>query len=102
MNKKKVLSFLGLAMKAGKLSSGEYQVENAVKSGKAAYVIIAVDASENTKKKFQNMCEYYQVPIRLFGEMEELGAAIGKPFRASLAVTDENLAKAITKQMNEQ
>ncbi|MDD3278748.1 MAG: ribosomal L7Ae/L30e/S12e/Gadd45 family protein [Lachnospiraceae bacterium] len=102
MSEKKVLSFLGLTMKAGKLSSGEYQVENAVKGGKAALVIIALDASENTKKKFQNMCEYYQVPIYFFGKMEEIGAAIGKTFRASLAVTDENLAKAITKQMNEQ
>lgn len=88
-------------MKAGKIASGEFQVEKAVKSGKAFLVIITEDASENTKKKFGNMCEFYRTPIYYFGKMEEAGAAIGKTFRASLAVTDENLAKAIAKQMNE-
>ena len=47
------------------------------------------------------MCEYYRTPICYFGEMEKLGMAIGKTFRASLAVTDENLAKAVAKKMNE-
>lgn len=101
MNEKKVYSFLGLAMKAGKIASGEFQVEHAVKSGNAALVLVAKDASENTRKKFGNMCDYYRTPISRFGKMEELGMAIGKPFRATLAVTDGNLAKAIAKQMNE-
>ena len=45
------------------------------------------------------MCEYYQVPFYEFGEKTELGNAIGKEFRASLAVTDENLASALEKQL---
>jgi ribosomal protein L7Ae-like RNA K-turn-binding protein len=101
LDEKKVYSFLGLAMKAGKIASGEFQVEHAVKSGNAALVIVTEDASENTRKKFSNMCEYYRTPICYFGEMEKLGMAIGKTFRASLAVTDENLAKAVAKKMNE-
>ena len=32
--------------------------------------------------------------------MDELGHAMGKEMRASLAVVDEGLAKAIVKQMN--
>lgn len=88
-----------MAMKAGKLVSGEFATEKAVKSGKAALVIVSESASENTKKKFRNMCDYYQVPICFFGEKEELGHAIGKQFRASLAVTDEGLAKAIKKNL---
>lgn len=90
---------IGMAMKAGKLVSGEFATEKAVKSGKAALVIVSESASENTKKKFRNMCDYYQVPICFFGEKEELGHAIGKQFRASLAVTDEGLAKAIKKNL---
>ena len=88
-----------MAMKAGKLVSGEFATEKAVKSGKAALVIVSESASENTKKKFRNMCDYYQVPICFLGEKEELGHAIGKQFRASLAVTDEGLAKAIKKNL---
>ncbi|MCI8376850.1 MAG: 50S ribosomal protein L7ae [Lachnospiraceae bacterium] len=88
---------IGMAMKAGRVASGEFATEKAVKSGKAALVIVAEAASENTKKKFRNMCDYYEVPIRFLGQKEELGHAIGKEFRASLAVLDAGLAKAIEK-----
>ena len=47
---------LSIAKKAGKVASGEFMTENAVKSGGAALVIVAEDASDNTKKKFKNMC----------------------------------------------
>ena len=57
------LSLAGLAAKAGKVVSGEFATEKAVKTGKAFLVITARDASENTKKKFNDMCRYYQVPI---------------------------------------
>lgn len=100
MNHKKVISLIGLSMKAGKIASGEFATEKAVKTGKAYLVIAAEEASDNTKKKFRNMCEYYQVPYYEFGKKAELGAAIGKEFRASLTVTDENLASALEKQMN--
>ena len=95
----KAYGMIGMAMNAGKLVSGDFATEKAVKSGKAALVIVSESASENTKKKFRNMCDYYQVPICFFGEKEELGHAIGKQFRASLAVTDEGLAKAIKKNL---
>lgn len=94
------LRMVGIAAKAGRIDSGEFMTENAVKSGRAALVIIAGDASGNTKKKFNNMCEFYEVPIREYSTKEELGRAIGKEFRASIAVTDEGLAQAIMKKMN--
>ena len=99
MDEKKVYSFLGLAMKAGKIASGEFQVEHAVKSGNAALVIVTEDASENTRKKFSNMCEFYEVPIYFIANKEELGKFCGKEFRASLAVQDENFAKAMMKEL---
>ena len=52
MQRDKVLSLIGLAMKAGKCASGEYMTESETKSGKAYLVVVAADASENTKKKF--------------------------------------------------
>ncbi len=95
-----VLRMVGIATKAGRVDSGEFMTENAVKSGRASLVIIAGDASENTKKKFKNMCGFYEVPIRTYSTKNELGLAIGKEFRASIAVTDEGLAQAIMKKMN--
>ena len=96
----KVLSLIGLATKAGKTVSGEFCTEREVESGRAALVIVAEDASDNTKKKFQNMCEYYKVPIYFYEDKDTLGHAMGKQFRASLAVLDEGFAKGIRKHMD--
>jgi ribosomal protein L7Ae-like RNA K-turn-binding protein len=99
-NRTKVLSYIGLATKAGKLLSGEFLTEKTVKEGKAKLVIVADDSSDNTKKMFTNMCTYYKVPIYFFGEKTELGHAIGKEFRASLVLTDKGLADMVEKQLN--
>lgn len=95
-----VLRMTGLAMKAGRVVSGEFMTESAVKSRDAFLVIIAQDVSENTRKKFRNMCEFYEVPLREYSTKEELGHSLGKEFRASLAVTDKGFAQAILKKMD--
>jgi ribosomal protein L7Ae-like RNA K-turn-binding protein len=97
---KKVFSYIGLAAKAGFLASGEFMSEKAVKEGKAKLVIVAEDASDNTKKMFTNMCTYYKVPIYFFGEKTKLGHAIGKEFRASLVLLDKGLADMVEKQLD--
>ena len=61
-NVNKVYSMLGLAMKAGKVVSGEFATDKSVKSGNAWLVIVSEDASDNTKKMFSNMCEFYEAP----------------------------------------
>ena len=96
----KVLSLIGLAQKAGNVVSGEFSTEKAVKTGKAYLALVADDASDNTQKKFRNSCDYYGVPIRFLSSREELGAAIGRQFRASLAILDEGLADAILKELD--
>ncbi|MCR5640852.1 MAG: ribosomal L7Ae/L30e/S12e/Gadd45 family protein [Lachnospiraceae bacterium] len=95
-----VLSMIGLSAKAGKVKSGEFAVEQAVKGGKAYMVIVAEDASENSKKAYQNMCDFYEVPIFFYGDKETLGTSCGKEFRASVAIMDENLAKAVADKLS--
>jgi len=95
----RTLQLLSLSQRAGKVASGEFKTEESVKSGQAELVILAGDASDNTKKKFANMCEFYEVPYAEYSVKEELGHFIGKEFRASLAVTDEGLAKKILEQI---
>lgn len=99
-DRQKTLNLIGLATRAGKTASGEFSTEKAVKGGKAYLVVVSEEASDNTKKMFTNMCTYYKVPICCFGQKGELGHAMGKEMRASLAVTDAGLAQAIVKQMN--
>ena len=100
MKLNKSLSLLSLATKAGKTKSGEFLTEKAVKEGDAYLVIVAADASDNTRKRFQNMCDFYKVPIYFYGDKDTLGHAMGKEFRASLAVTDAGFAKGIRKQVD--
>ena len=95
----KALSLVSLATKAGKTASGEFCTEKEVKTGMAELVIVAEDASANTKKKFKNMCDFYEVPIYFYGDKDTLGHAMGKEFRATLAVTDAELAKGIKKHL---
>ena len=97
---RKTFGTLGLAMKSGNVASGEFMTEKAIRSGTAKLVIVAEDASDNTKKKFRNSCSYYQVPMAVFGGKEILGNAIGKEFRASLAVLDQGFASSISKNLD--
>ena len=73
MKRDSVLSLISIAKKAGKIASGEFQTETAVKSQRAFLVIVSEEASENTAKKFRNMCEFYETPIYFYGEKEALG-----------------------------
>lgn len=99
MKQSKVTGLIGLATRAGKAVSGEFCTEKEVKSGKASLVIVAGDASDNTKKKFKNMCDFYKVPIYFYKDKDTLGHAMGKEFRASLAILDEGFAGSIKKHM---
>ena len=100
MKPDKTASYIGLAMRAGKAASGEFAVEKSVKEGKAHVVVIAHDASENTKKKFTDMCSYYGVPSVMFKDKEELGRMLGKDSRACVSVNDAGLAGAVIKSIS--
>ena len=93
----KILSYVGLATKAGKSVGGEFSVEKAIKEKKARLVIVATDASDNTKKNFNDSCTFYKVPIFFHGTKDDLGKATGNQFRASVAVLDDGFAEAILK-----
>jgi len=97
LKQNKALSLLGLATRGRNLVSGEYQTETAVKDGSAMLVIVAVDASANTKKLFTDKCSFYEVPLLEYGTKVQLGWAMGKGLRSSLAVCDAGLAQAIVK-----
>ena len=90
---------LGIAAKSGNVVSGEFSTEKAVKTGHAYLVIVSEEASANTNKMFTNMTDFYEVPMYVFGTKEELGRCIGKEFRASLAIIDENLANAVENKL---
>ena len=92
------LAFLGIAAKAGKVASGGFQVEEAIPQHKAFFVMIAEDASDNTKKKFSDKCTYYHIPFVYAGTMDLLGNLIGKENRTVVAITDEGFSAQFKKR----
>ena len=100
MKQNKLLSLLGLAARSRNITSGEFSTEKSIKEGQAYFAIVAEDASDNTKKKFRNMCEFYHVPMAIYGTKDEIGHSIGKEFRATVAIINEGFANEINKMIN--
>lgn len=93
----KLLTMLGFAIKSGNLLSGENTVEMFLPRRKVSLVIIAEDASENTKDKFVSMADRYNIPYIIYGSREELSHAIGKFNRAVIGVTNKKFSREIRK-----
>ena len=56
MKKKKIESYLGLARRAGKIVSGYQTCVHTISKGNIKLIIVASDASENTRDRFKNLC----------------------------------------------
>ena len=94
-NEDKVYSLLGLATRAGKIVSGDDSTLLEMKRGKVNLVIVADDASDNTKKLFNDKCSYRKIDLIHFSTKLELGSAIGKGYRAVLGIKDVNFSSKI-------
>ncbi len=92
------LQLISLAMKAGMLAAGEFSAEEAIKSGVASFVIIAEDASDNTKKKFEDKCNYRGIEYEIYGKKEEIGQLIGKSERSVVAIKGEQFGAQLKRR----
>ena len=103
----RLAGMLGLAARGRMLSAGTELACDSVRSGNARILIVAHDASANTKKRAFNCAKYYETPCyEVAIDQNELGNAIGKKgATAVIAINDRNMTKGIEKllnQMNEQ
>src|SRR5699024_624011 len=95
-NKAKSLNLLALALRARRLVSGTPTVLANIRNQKAQLVIIADDASANTKKQFLDKCDYYKIPSYIIFSKDEISQAIGKE-RTVCAFTDNGFAQSFKK-----
>ena len=98
MNSEKVLSLLGFASKAGKLSFGTHATTFSVESGKAKLVLAAADISEKSVKelKFKSAKQNIEVLILDGTCTADLSKRVGKNC-GIVAVNDDGFASAIKK-----
>lgn len=97
----KILQIIGLAARARRLVSGEDVCQRQLRAGKGALCIVAEDASDNTKKRFSDICGYRRIELVFFGEKEELGKFTGKGIRTVIVVTDDGFAGKIKEMLAE-
>ena len=95
----KLTNAIGFAMKAGKLVSGDFSVENTVRGNRAKVALIDNAASDNTKDKYRSICGLAKIQLI---EVEDLGRWIGKPGRMVAAVTDERFTIMIKRASAEE
>ena len=100
----KLLSSLGLCVKAGAAIMGVPMICDAMRAGgerKPLIVFEASDTSENTHKKLMDKCKYYNVEcIRLECDGAVLAASLGKTSSlAAVALTDVNMRKMVEKHI---
>lgn len=99
-NMDKIHSLLGIAMRAGKLVSGEDATMLDLKKGKLNLVIVAGDASNNTKKLFNDKASFRKVNCVELSTKSDLGMSIGKDSRAVIGIKDIGFANKIIQLMN--
>lgn len=103
VNSERLARMLGLSARARMLSVGTDMACDAVRCGNARFLMVAYDASQNTKKRAFNCAKYYEtacyeIPIG----QNELGNCVGKRGAVSvLSLNDANMAKGIIKLLDE-
>lgn len=88
----KAYSMLGLAKKGKNISIGFDASCLDIKDNKSKLILIAVDASDKTKKNIQFYCDKFNIKYIEFGEKEILGKNLGKKVVSVLSVNDSNIA----------
>ena len=91
-SEQRILTFLGLATKAGKTVSGSDAVAEAAARGCAYLVLVAEDASEGTAKKIAFFSRQAGVSFCRFSTRQQLGKFLGKEDRAVAAILDKGFA----------
>ncbi|GFI41347.1 L7Ae/L30e/S12e/Gadd45 family ribosomal protein [Thomasclavelia cocleata] len=92
------LNTLGLASRARKIVTGETLI-NKIRSNEVHFVIIATDASDNTKKKLTDKCTSYNVDYIITSNIDELSKAVGKNNRVALGIQDAGFAKNLKEKI---
>lgn len=102
MMENRIYQMIALCQKARGLVAGEFACKKAVLDREAQIVIVATDASNNTKKLFGDKTSYRQITCVQWGTKEQLGSILGKEPRAVIAIVDTNFAAKIGQMIGEQ
>ncbi len=98
---RKVFGMLGLACRAGRISSGTMAAKGSIVSRRAHLLVISDDIAPATRDSLLSACMRLKVPWVQLGNKYELGNSVGKAYRVALTVNDKGMAEALMKRIEE-
>ncbi len=101
VSEEKILSFIGLAARAGQVISGADAVSAATGKSKVFLFIAADDSAEGTLRLIKRISGDKGIPVRVFSSKNKLGVQLGKRDRAVVALTDKNFADQLIRLLDE-
>ena len=100
MERSKLESLLGFAARARKIQSGGETCSINMQKHKAKLLIVAGDASNNTKDKLTSEAARYDVPFRVCSDSDTLSHITGTSGRTAFTITDEHFAECILEEID--
>ena len=97
----KILNYLGLAKRAGKLVQGTDAVLKNLRSKQTNIMFVASDASDATREKVNKKGMFYNIPVIENFSTDELSKSLGEQNIKVIAINDIGFTKAIMKELKE-
>jgi Ribosomal protein HS6-type (S12/L30/L7a) len=92
---KKVYNLIGIAQRAGKVSSGINAACTSIEKSQACVLLMSEDIAENSRELLLKSCAKYKIPWITLGNRYDIGDSIGKEYRVALTINDAGLADAV-------
>lgn len=92
---RKIYSRIGIAQKAGKVSSGTMAARSSILRNRACLVIMSADISNNTRESLITACQKQKIPWIVLGNKFELGTCVGKAYRVAVTINEQGIADSI-------
>lgn len=96
-----MIKTLGLVRRARKLIVGTELTVKGVRTNRVKLVLLAIDASNNTKKQIYDKCKTYNVDVIDIFSSEEISNSIGKKNIKVIGIIDQGFSKALLNQAKE-
>lgn len=94
MDEQKFIGMLGLAVKARQAQLGAGRALDSIRANKAALVLLDEEASDNTRKRFENACLFHEVECLILPP-GLLGRAAGKSDAMVAAILKGGMAERL-------
>lgn len=98
--KDKFISFLGITKKSGNVIEGYNKCEESIKNNSCYLIIVSLEASSNTKEKFERISNNNNIPMIVAYSSEDLSCALGRDGLNIVGVKDKSMADRLLQLWN--